>query len=238
MIKSQLLVRSMPLAFLAFVCVTINVDSLLADVQGSTSNNATVTIPDANVGGVPISASTITITQNEIIEQATFTIEGLSHEFAGDLVAIVRHVESDTATALFSRVGKSNPNLGVGDESNFEGDYDFSDATNNDLWAEAAIGSTDYEIRSKSDATMQNPGVYRASAGVSGAPISLNGVFAGLSTQGTWRLELSDRNSTVVGSFEEFSVDFVTAVPEPSAMGLVLAGVALLGVRRRRRQTR
>jgi len=210
-----------------------------ADVQGSTNNNTDIGIPDANAVGVPGSVSTVTITDAEIIEEVTFTIEGLAHTYVGDLVARVVHVESGRSATLFSRIGKDNPNVGIGDESNFDGDYDFSDATNNMLWDEARLGPTGYTLRNKAgDSTNQpNPGIYRAAAGISGGPISLNDAFAGFTTEGTWRLEISDRNAFDLGSFREFGVSFVSsaAVPEPSTFVLMLAaGFSGLAMRRRR----
>ncbi len=221
------------------------------DVTGSTNNNTDVSIPDASAIGVPTSASTITITQNEIIEQATFTIEGLAHTFVGDLVAVVRHVESGKSVTLFSRIGRegNSPAPGNGDSSNFDGDYEFfdanfdfdnpnfGDATNNGLWEEAARGETGYTLRDKNDLTQNNPGIYRAAAGNTGAPISINDVFAGESTQGTWQLELSDRNASQIGSFREFKVSFatVTAIPEPSTLGF-LAAASLGGLLLRRKR--
>ena len=210
---------------------------LFADVQRSTDNNTDIDIDDGSLVGVPLSASTITITENEIIEDVTFSIEGLSHGFAGDLVAIVRHVESNKTATLFSRIGKTSPTTGVGDESDFGGDYDFSDATMNNIWSEAALGSTGYVLRNKADASQPNPGIYRAAAGISGAPISLKNAFEGGTTQGTWVLELTDRNFSEEGSFREFKVNFTsTAVPEPSTIVLMLAaGIGAIGIRRRRR---
>lgn len=221
-----------------FVAASVFPATAFADVQGSTNNNTDISIPDASVVGVPVSASTITIMQNEIIEEATFTIEGLAHTYVGDLVARVVHEESAASVTLFSRIGKDNPSLGTGDSSNFDGDYDFSDATNNFLWDEAGNGQSGYTLRTKAgDSTNQpNPGVYRAAAGLTGAPISINNAFAGLSTQGTWRLELSDRNGSQVGTFREFGVSFVSsAVPEPSTFAfLFAAGFTGLSMRRRR----
>ncbi len=217
-----------------------------ADIQESTSNNSSIDIPDATTVGVPNTTNTITITDSEIIEEASFSIEGLSHTWAGDLVARVTHVESGRSVTLFSRIGKDNPNLGVGDDSNFQGDYIFSDATNNRLWDEAGRGATDYIIRSTagdlSDPQLNNPGVYRATSGitntgVSDVDLSINNTFSGSTTEGTWVLDLSDRNDSQVGSFREFTVNFksAVAVPEPSTLvWLMAAGITGFGIRRYR----
>ncbi len=223
--------------------------SAFADVSGSTNNNSSIDIPDPPPfgNGVPNSTSTVTITQNEIIEEATFTIEGLSHRWAGDLVARVEHVESGRSVTLFSRIGKDNRNVGVGSHTNFQGDYAFSDATLNRLWDEAGSNSSDYVLRNLEGNVQNpqtNPGIYRATTGIRVGPggvdesdvtLSINNVFGGQSTAGTWVLDLSDRNATVEGSFREFKVDFVTAVPEPSTLVLLMAaGMAGIGIRRRR----
>ena len=226
-------------SFFVFAAVTLSSGIAFADVQGSTNNNASIDIPDASVAGVPASTSTITITENEIIEEVNFSIEGLAHTWVGDLVATVTHVQSGRSVTLFSRILRDNPNFGVGDESNFQGDYVFSDATNNGLWEEAARGQTNYVLRTTEgdpDDPQTNPGIYNAAAGLTGAPISINDAFAGISTQGEWVLDLSDRNATQVGSFREFSVEFTTtAVPEPSTfVWLIAAATAGIGIRRRR----
>jgi hypothetical protein len=236
--------------FFVLTSISLLQATAFADVSGSTNNNASIDIPDPPPfgNGVPNSASTVTITQNEIIEEATFTIEGLSHRWAGDLVARVEHVESGRSVTLFSRIGKDNRNIGVGSHTNFQGDYAFSDATTNRLWDEAGLNSSDYVLRNlegNAADPQSNPGIYRATTGIrvgaggvdeSDVTLSINNVFAGLSTEGTWVLDISDRNATIEGSFREFTVDFESvAVPEPSTLVLLMAaGVAGIGIRRRR----
>ena len=213
-----------------------------ADVSGRTNNSNPTTITDANATGV---FSTVTIMENEIIEDISFCIEGLNHTWAGDLVATLTHVDGDASTpdtvaTLFGRIGKGS-SAGNGDSSNFVGDYIFTDATNNNLWSEAGRGSTDYDIRNTTfDAgdPQTNPGAYRTSLITTGAVTSFSEVFRGESTAGLWVFNISDRNATQEGTYDNVEVKFVSspAVPEPGTAGLGILACAMFGIARRRRK--
>jgi subtilisin-like proprotein convertase family protein len=204
-----------------------------ADVQGGTSNTTPTTITDANATGV---TSTITIMENELIEDVSFCIEGLNHTWMGDLVATITHVDTGTSATLFSRPGKG-ASAGNGDSSNFI----FADATNNDLWDEMARGSTDYDIRNTAGSTTDPQatpfGTYFASA-ANGARLSLDSIFAGESTQGTWEFNISDRNATQVGTYDNVSIKFGSSVvvPEPGTVGFCVIACSMLGFSTYRRR--
>jgi len=186
-----------------------------ADVSGSTNNGQAVVIPDNNSAGVDRDTTTVTITENEIIEDITFCIEGLDHMFIGDLVATVSHFDPQgnlTGTAtLFSRVGRDT--FGVGNSSNVLGNYAFNDdPSNDDLWSVAGDNTTDVDIPE---------GTY----------------FPSNPNTGDWVLNLSDNNGTVEGTFTEFAVKFTSspAIPEPSTLAILALGMGgLISIRRKR----
>ncbi len=216
----------------AACCLTLghgNVAS--ADVAGSTSNGTDIAIPDNNSGGVNSSFTSVTITDNEIIEDITFTIEGLDHGFIGDLVATVTRFDvngNQTGTAtLFNRVGRNG--FGVGDSSNVLGDYSFNDdPSNSDLWQVAANTATDANVPQ---------GTFFTSTPNTGLPANSLSQFLGQSTEGLWVLNLSDNNGGTAGTFREFSVSFESsaAVPEPSTIAILALGMTgLISIRRKR----
>ena len=179
------------------------------------------TIPDNNPAGA---SSDIVIGDEFLVADITVTLFGLNHTWAGDLIATLTHVESGFSQTLFSRIGATTPG-GVGDSSNFGGDYSFNDAFAGDLWVAAAGGTTGFVIPG---------GDYFASGALSSAQVSLLDIFGGLNAQGTWRLTISDNAGADLGTLGAWGLDFVKApVPAPGALALLgLAGLA--GGRRRR----
>ena len=174
--------------------------------------------------------STVTITEDEVIEDATFTIEGLEHTWIGDLVATVTHVESGTTASLFNRVQRFPSTTDTGDSSDVNGNFTFVDGGAGDLWQEAG--------------TQPNEGVIEGgtffASDIAGNPFSLNDTFAGLSTNSEWQLTLTDAFEREVGSFTAFTVELgtVTAVPEPGT-AVSLGILAMFGgtFYRRRKQS-
>ena len=190
------------------------------DVVGN-SNGDGGSIPDNDSGGY---VSTVTITDSEIIQDASFSIEGLDHSWIGDLIISVTHSTSGKSALLMHRVGTtSNPNS-VGDSSDVNGTYTFQDG-NASIWSEAANGDTDYVV---------TPGTYDAS-GVNEAVVNLNSIFGGEVTNGDWVFNISDNNATQSGTFFQTSVSFVSAIPEPGAMATLIVGTLFGGIYLRRR---
>ncbi|MFK7767987.1 MAG: PEP-CTERM sorting domain-containing protein [Mariniblastus sp.] len=195
--------------------------SAMADVTGN-SNGDGGTIPDNSSTG---RLSTVTITDAEVISNAHFCIEGLDHDYIGDLIVTVSHSVSGKSATLMHRVGTTSSPTSTGDSSDVNGTYQFSDNAAS-IWTEAANGDTDYVV---------TPGTYSAS-GVNESLVSLDSIFAGETTAGVWTFNVSDNNPTQTGSFVQTSVKFTSAaVPEPGSifiLGTLLGGVML---RRRRR---
>ena len=139
----------MKIGLLSFAIACAVAATGFADVVGD-SNGDGGSIPDNSPAGY---VSTVTITDAEIIQDASFSIQGLQHSWIGDLIITVDHTTSGKSAVLMHRVGTtSNPNS-VGDSSDMNGTYTFQDG-NPSIWSEAANGDTNYVV---------NPGVYDAS---------------------------------------------------------------------------
>ena len=195
-----------------------------ADIVGDSGNDGGV-IPDNSSSGY---VSTVTITDSEIIQNATFSIEGLTHSWIGDLTITVAHSTSGKTATLLHRVGMTSSPSSTGDSSDVNGTYMFQDG-NGSIWSEAALGDSSYVVR---------PGVYSAS-GMNEAIVSLDSIFSGELTNGDWSFTISDNNATQIGSFVQTSVEFGSvAVPEPGSMTIVVAGILVGGFGFRHRRPR
>ena len=120
--KTRLLSKVLTLVVLSLslICSTA-----LADINFTSSGNNLRTIPDASFSsnsGAGIT-DTVSITQNEIITDAKFRIEGVNHTWIGDLIVTVTH-DGQTAT-LIERAGRPAGGPGLGFDTNLNGDYVF-----------------------------------------------------------------------------------------------------------------
>lgn len=141
------------------------------------------------------------------------TLTGLTHTWAGDLIATLTAPDGTFAN-LMSRPGTGT----FGDSTDFGGDYRFIDGG-----ADLVAGLTAL------------PGTAVLPGGDYQATVLLNDAFASTSMLGTWTLAISDNALGDVGALGSASLS-VTAVPEASTFamfGLGLLGVAAL----RRRQS-
>lgn len=179
-------------------------------------------IPDSNSAGVN---STVTITDNEVIQDASFSIEGLQHSWIGDLIITVSHSTSGKSATLMHRVGTTSSPVSTGDSSDMNGTYTFNDG-NPSIWTAAANGDTSFVV----------PGGTYDASGINEVPVSLNDIFAGETTQGTWTFNISDNNGQETGTFSQTSVRFITAVPEPGTYAAIVMSTILGGIYLRRRQ--
>ncbi len=181
-------------------------------------------IPDAIETDVPgVVTFTITVTDSGFVSGfngVQFT--NLAHSFIGDLSCVLT-APNGLSVTLFDRVGKTNPEFGFGDSSNLLGSYAFKDGGSN-LWAVAAALNGSQIVPG---------GLYSASAPLTGAPISLQNAFAGVSAQGQWKVTFKDFGVGEAGSFSNWFMDLtLSPVPGPSgALLLLLAGTT--GRRRR-----
>ena len=251
--------RLLSTGVVALTSVALLTSSVSADVLNQRDNNNSIlqTIPDANPATDVV--RTITVTQNEIIQDIAVTIEGLNHTFLGDLVATISKVDSSgnvitgangnlLSATLFSRVQVSQGPLGFpGSSSNFNGDYTFVDQTGvgrnpRDLWAEVELEDSSFEVlpSQPNQSTINQfssivPGAFFATDSVDN-PVSLANIFAGESTEGTYEFRIRDERDTAEGSFTGVTLNFQSiAVPEP-AMGLMAVALGGLFLTRRRRK--
>jgi subtilisin-like proprotein convertase family protein len=203
---------------LACILLGLLATPVSADVVGSGGG---FSIPDNNEGGV---TSTITFTEDLVITgNISVTLTNLTHTWIGDVTATLIAPDS-TSHNLFFRIGRVG-GAGFGDSSDFGGNYIFSDAATGDIWAEAAARTATEAI---------TPGAYRTTSEGSDLFTSMDIVFTGLSTQGTWTLLMSDREGGDIGSLGGWTLS-MSAVPEPNSLTLLaLAGLTFVAKRRRR----
>lgn len=178
---------------------------------------------DAPENGTPGSV-TYTITVGDAGQVGTFngvTLNGLAHAFLGDLTATLTAPDG-TVITIFDRIGKSSPDSGFGDSSNFLGNYAFKDGGAS-IWAAA---------QAVNGSSVVAAGIYAASAPLTGAPLNLQSLLAGRSTLGDWKLTISDFSVGEVGTLSGWVLDF-SVVPSPGAVALL--GLAGLTRSRRRR---
>jgi len=184
-------------------------------------SGAGFTIPDNSPAGV---SSSINVGEVGNLVSVKVTLKGLTHTWVGDLIVTLQN-SNGTAT-LFHRTG-STTTTGVGDSSNLNGDYTFSDTgpyspqATGSFWTEAAAGGDTYVMRS---------GTYYASGALSGAQVLMFNSLQG-NVNGTWTLKISDNAGADLGSLGAWNVQ-IEYIPAPGALALL--GLAGLAGRRRR----
>jgi len=192
------------------------------------------TAPGFAIDGSTIHSSSIVIDPSywQPIDVAIVEVRllGLEHARLGDLVVTLTHVESGRTATLFDSVGA--PTVPSGYAAGLDGSYSFRDGAHQ--LADPAIGN----LWSAADAAglgAVSGGFYYPTA--SGSPVfaSLNAVFGGLHSSGTWRLDFVDTDPLIAdGSLLSWVLVLSSAtVPAPGAVAL-LAFAGLAGGRRRR----
>lgn len=154
------------------------------------------TIPDNNTTGF---LSPVVVEDSFPISSIEVEINGLRHNYSGDLIVVLLHSGVSPTTPLVW-------NLRNGEDADFDGDYVFSDA-GADLWAEAQNWTGTEDLP---------PGVYKPS-GPSNDPMSLDGRYVGEDAQGSWTLRIVDEDFLVEGSFEGWTLRLGGAPAEPCA---------------------
>lgn len=191
-------------------------------VSATNAGDSFITIPDNDPGGV---TSTVTITESEIIESASFSINGLQHSWIGDLIITVENLTSGVSATLVNRVGSTGTPFSRGFDTNVNGTYTFADG-NGSLASAAALGDTNFEV----------PAITYDASGFLEAEVSLDSIFAGQNTFGQYQFTISDNASSDTGVFTGVTVDFETVpVPEPGTMATIVLGTLFGGIYVRRR---
>lgn len=175
------------------------------------------------VGGVipdndPVGATYTINVPVAIASVVSVTMTGLSHTWVGDCTFTL-FAPDGSFKDLVARIGRTG-GTGVGDSSNYNGDYKFIDGGAS-IWTEATLGDSTYNLRS---------GNYAAS-GVDNAAVVL-GSFAP-QVAGDWKLLVKDEASLDTGTFRTWTLT-ANPVPEPFTMVAMAAGVAALARRRRK----
>ncbi len=170
-------------------------------------------------------SSTIVVPVNEIITDLTVTIN-MDHSWVGDVTATLTNGTQTIElipTALFD---SSNLGFDSGGDTLSPAPYTWSNAGLATIGTAAAGGNSTYEIPS---------GTYLPSDGTATGAGSFAATFGGLSTLGSWTINLSDSADGDDGHVNGWSINFTSnPVPEPSSLTLLgLLGVAAV-VRRRR----
>ena len=225
-----------------------------ADVlnQRDTANNTVSNIAQLEGTSQGNTRRVINITQNELIQDLSVTIEGLQHNFAGELVAQIRKVDTSQANRpsiaqsnLFNRINGSTEDSNFGTATG-GGNYTFTSTGGPAAISPANIWTTgttlgDNDFFASSTSGVSGNTIYSASGPNGNAitsQVSLANTFAGLSTAGQWELLIRDElENNVTGSFTGVTLNFQTgaAVPEPSSITLIAIGSLGLCMRRRRK---
>lgn len=177
----------------------------------------TYSITDNSAASVTSTFDLVITDPGNIVSFNSVTLTNFLHTWAGDIVATLTHLESGKTVDLLDRAGATTAG-GVGSGSDFAGTYTLVDGG-------AALPTT----------TVIAPGTYGVLAnGTVGESSTFNNplsFFVGDTIAGTWRLSVTDRGATDLGTISAFSIN--VTVPTPSAAALL--GLAGLGALRRRR---
>ncbi len=215
--------KSLSLAGVVFAG-TVSAIAVLAALPASavsfTGTGTGFNIPDNNPTGA---SSTITVPtgSNFLITDITVTLNNLVHPFIGQLIANLTYVPTNTTVSLFNRIGRVI--TGVGDSSNFNGNYSFNDAFTGNIWSVAASGNSSFNIPS---------GNYFPTGAGSDTLVPMLTSLGGSQTAGDWRLTISDNGLENTGSLGSWTLNLEgtpiapVSVPESnSVLGLLALGL-------------
>lgn len=150
----------------------------------------------------------------EMAKNAANASLGEGHTWAGDLTVKLSSPDS-TELTIFDRTGRNAS--GVGDSSNVQGPYTFSDSAMGDWWAAAAAIAGEISIPS---------GRYRTSLVDTGALTSLNLAFSGKDGDGSWTVSFLDNSGGDTGDVVAASIELSTF---PAVFWAEFAGFASVG---------
>jgi subtilisin-like proprotein convertase family protein len=171
---------------------------------------------------------TFNVTDNFNVNHVDLTLTGLTHTWAGDIIATLT-APNGTTRDIIRKVGASTSS-GLGDSSDFGGNYRFIDTGVDPVPPLVALPST---------SALPSGDYWATTLGTnttSGNKVNLDAGFAGVPALGTWSLTISDTAGGDTGSLTSATLNIGGGVvPEPVTVGaLGLASIGML-VRRRRR---
>jgi uncharacterized protein with beta-barrel porin domain len=170
----------------------------------SVFNSATdvVIITDNFSSGVSASLNIDTGSPAILNSFDSITIHALNHNYAGHLRASITHTPTGKSAILFDRPGVAP----VGTTSNFTtGDFTFEFGALQIIEEVAQIGNLAPGIYAPASQTPGNVVDSGADAGANDKLVDFL-IFAGIDPNGEWLLEISDNESTDIGSFAGFSI--------------------------------
>ena len=180
--------------------------TLLCSVLLSQSvfNSATdvVVITDNFSSGVSASLNIDTGSPAILNSFDSITIHALNHDYAGHLRASITHTPTGKSAILFDRPGGAP----VGTSSNFTmGDFTFEFGALQIIEEVALLSNLAPGIYAPASQTPGNVVDSGADAGANDTLVDFL-IFAGIDPNGEWLLEISDNESTDIGSFAGFSI--------------------------------
>ena len=180
--------------------------TLLCSVLLSQSvfNSATdvVVITDNFSSGVSASLNIDTGSPAILNSFDSITIHALNHDYAGHLRASITHTPTGKSAILFDRPGGAP----VGTSSNFTmGDFTFEFGALQIIEEVALLSNLAPGIYAPASQTPGNVVDSGADAGANDKLVDFLS-FAGIDPNGEWLLEISDNESTDIGSFAGFSI--------------------------------
>jgi uncharacterized protein with beta-barrel porin domain len=180
--------------------------TLLCSVLLSQSvfNSATdvVVITDNFSSGVSASLNIDTGSPAILNSFDSITIHALNHDYAGHLRASITHTPTGKSAILFDRPGGAP----VGTSSNFTmGDFTFEFGALQIIEEVALLSNLAPGIYAPASQTPGNVVDSGADAGSNDKLVDFLS-FAGIDPNGEWLLEISDNESTDIGSFAGFSI--------------------------------
>jgi uncharacterized protein with beta-barrel porin domain len=180
--------------------------TLLCSVLLSQSvfNSATdvVIITDNFSSGVSASLNIDTGSPAILNSFDSITIHALNHNYAGHLRASITHTPTGKSAILFDRPGGAP----VGTSSNFTmGDFTFEVGAPQTIKDVAPLSNLAPGIYAPASQTPGNVVDSGADAGANDKLVDFLS-FAGIDPNGEWLLEISDNESTDIGSFAGFSI--------------------------------
>ena len=199
-----------------------------ATVPTFTDSGSGFSIPDNNP---TVAFSDIVVADNFLINDITVGLNAITHSWIGDLIVTLTHIDTSTTVDLFNRVGQTflgGPNAG----SDLNGTYNFNDALTGDLWTVASSGGSNSFIIPGGD--------YFPTGVGSSAKVPMLTTISGLPSSGTWRLNISDRSGSDVGTLGSWSLNLQGSSPAsvPGPLPLLGAGAAFGWSRRLRKRSR